>query len=134
VCCLSSVVRHTYHRSQQEHPNRSRPTHGTSLRLTASSVTGRTVQRARPSRGLLHTIAIRRCSGLHPTLRLRPASAFVQWVPIRPAVTTANIAYGLRSEWNCAGARRDPKRSEVADAYLEYAPKQFCIRMIFIIP
>jgi hypothetical protein len=37
------------------------PTRGTNLRLTASSATRRTVQRARPSGGLLHTIAIKRC-------------------------------------------------------------------------
>jgi hypothetical protein len=33
------------------------PTRGTNLRLTASSAIRRTVQRARPSGGLLHAIA-----------------------------------------------------------------------------
>ena len=39
----------------------SRPTPGTSFRLTASSATNRTVQRARPSGGWLQTMAIIRC-------------------------------------------------------------------------
>src|SRR5487761_1079118 len=39
----------------------SRPTSGTSFRLTASSATSRTVQRARPSGGLLQTMATIRC-------------------------------------------------------------------------
>lgn len=39
----------------------SRPTRGTNLRLTASSATKRTVQRAAPEGGSLHTIAMMRC-------------------------------------------------------------------------
>ena len=37
------------------------PTRGTSFRLTASSATSRTVQRARPSGGSLQTMAMIRC-------------------------------------------------------------------------
>jgi hypothetical protein len=62
------------------------PTRGTSLRLTASSATRRTVQRARPSGGLLHTIAIKRCSGYRPALpRLQAAVFQIAPSPNRPA-------------------------------------------------
>ena len=52
------------------------PTRGTNLRLTASSATRRTVQRARPSGGLLHTIAIKRCFWLSSSTSAAPGLCF----------------------------------------------------------
>jgi ClpP class serine protease len=54
----------------------SRPTRGTNLRLTASCATRRTVQRARPSGGLLHTIAIKRCFWLSLSTSAAPGRCF----------------------------------------------------------
>jgi hypothetical protein len=48
------------------------PTRGTNLRLTASSAIRRTVQRARLSGGLLHTIAIKRCFWLSSSTSAAP--------------------------------------------------------------
>jgi hypothetical protein len=62
------------------------PTRGTSLRLTASSATSHTVQRARPSGGLLHTIAIKRCFWLSSrTMPRRAAVSHTVPDPNRPA-------------------------------------------------
>jgi len=47
------------------------PTRGTSLRLTASSATNRTVQRERPSGGLAQTIAMMRCFWLSSSRLLK---------------------------------------------------------------
>src|SRR6266852_4745291 len=52
------------------------PTRGTSLRFTASSATSRTVQRARPSGGLLQTMAISRCFWLSPSTSAAPGRCF----------------------------------------------------------
>ena len=84
------------------------PTRGTSLRLTASSATRRTVQRARPSGGLLHTIAIKRCFWLSSSTSAAPGRCLLIQRPLQTAllVTTANIAYGLGSERNYAGNLR----------------------------
>ena len=77
------------------------PTRGTNLRLTASSATRRTVQRARPASGLLHTIAIKRCSGFRRALQWRLASVFpTAHAPTLQLVPAANITYGLGTEWD----------------------------------
>jgi hypothetical protein len=60
------------------------PTRGTSLRVTASSATSLTVQRARPSGGLLHTIAINRCFWLSSSNSAAPGRCFLEDHP-KPA-------------------------------------------------
>ena len=52
------------------------PTRGTSRRLTASSATSRTVQRARPSGGSLHTMAMIRCFWLSSSTAAAPGRCF----------------------------------------------------------
>ncbi len=54
----------------------SRPTFGTSLRFTASSATSRTVQRTRPSGGLLPTMTMIRC----------PLALFQHWSRAGPVL------------------------------------------------
>jgi len=72
------------------------PTRGTNLRLTASSATRRTVQRARPSGGLLHTIAIKRCFWLLSRTSAAPGRCLSYSARSNPpCCTTANITYGL---------------------------------------
>src|SRR5262249_44396698 len=96
------------------------PTRGTNLRLTASSATRRTVQRARPSGGLLHTIAIKRCFWLSSSTPAAPGLCLSYSARSQPAllVTTANIAYGRGSERDyvgdlrCAGALRQLQQSQ----------------------
>jgi hypothetical protein len=80
----------------------SRPTRGTSLRLTASSATRRTVQRARPSGGLLHTIAIKRCFWLSSRTSGCSGSLFLIQRPIQTAlpIPSADIADGLCCQRN----------------------------------
>ena len=97
------------------------PTRGTNLRLTASSATRRTVQRARPSGGLLHTIAIKRCFWLSSHFR-RSRSLFLVQRALQAAllVTAADTAYGLGSERDnvgdlrCAGALCQLQQSQGA--------------------
>jgi len=74
----------------------SRPTRGTNLRLTASCATRRTVQRARPSGGLLHTIAIKRCFWLSSSTLAAPGRCF-SYSPIQTAllILAANVTDGL---------------------------------------
>ena len=96
------------------------PTRGTNLRLTASSATRRTVQRARPSGGLLHTIAIKRCFWLSSSTSAAPGLCLLVQRPLQTAllVTTADIAYGLGSERDhvgdlrCAGALGQLQQSQ----------------------
>jgi len=58
------------------------PTRGTSRRFTASWATNRTAQRARPSGGALHTMAMIRCFWLSSRTRWRQGAA-CHTVPIR---------------------------------------------------
>ena len=98
------------------------PTRGTNLRLTASSATRRTVQRARPSGGLLHTIAIKRCFWLSSSTSAAPGLCFSYSAPLQTAllVTTADTAYGLGrerdylSDLRCAGTLRQLQQSQGA--------------------
>jgi hypothetical protein len=78
------------------------PTRGTNLRLTASSATRRTVQRARPSGG---TTAYHCNQTLFLVLvehfrRPGPLSFIQCSLQTALLVTTANIPYGLGSEWD----------------------------------
>ena len=84
------------------------PTRGTNLRLTASSATRRTVQRARPS----GRTAAYHCNqtlflALIEHFRCTWPLSFIQ-CPLQTAllVTTANIPYGLGSEWDKVGDLR----------------------------
>ena len=52
------------------------PTRGTNFRFTASSATSRTVQRARPSGGLLQTMAMIRCFWLSSSTSAAPGRCF----------------------------------------------------------
>ena len=86
----------------------SRPTRGTNLRWTASCATTRTVQRARPSSGLLHTIAIKRCFwAIVEHLGGSGARLLIQR-PIQTAllITAADVADGLYRQRNYTGNAR----------------------------
>jgi hypothetical protein len=78
------------------------PTRGTSLRLTASSATRRTVQRALPFGGLQHTIAIKRCFWLSLP-PLRAAVSHTAPAPNRPADNGGRRFECLWCQWNNAG-------------------------------
>ena len=79
------------------------PTRGTNLRLTVFLATRRTVQRARPWEDYCIPLQSN-VAGLGRALPLHLASAFIQ-CPLQATllVTTANITYGLRSEWDQFG-------------------------------
>lgn len=84
------------------------PTRGTSLRLTASSATSRTVQRARPSGGLLHTIAIKRCFCLSSSTSAAPGRCLSYSAPIQTAllITVADVSNTLwRQRYNAGNSR-----------------------------
>ena len=74
------------------------PTRGTNLRFTASWATRRTVQRARPSGGSLHTMAIIRCFWLSSSTVGRARPLFLVERPLQAAllVAMADVANGLR--------------------------------------
>jgi hypothetical protein len=79
------------------------PTWGTSLRLTASCATKRTVQRARPSGGLLHTMAIKRCFWLSSSTSAAPGRCFSYSARAKPA---PDVADGLCRQRNYVGNTR----------------------------
>ena len=81
------------------------PTRGTSLRLTASCATSRTVQRARPSGGLLHTMAIKRCFCLSSSTSPAPGRCFSYSARSKPPllITAADVPDGLCRQRNYSG-------------------------------
>ena len=86
----------------------SRPTRGTSRRLTASSATSRTVQRAWPSGGSLHTIAMMRCFWLVSNTSASAGALFLiqRTIQSSPLVAMAEASNRLRSERDHPGNLR----------------------------
>ena len=81
------------------------PTQGTSRRLTASWATSRTVHRARPSGGSVHTMAMILCFWLSSRTAAAPGALLLIECAFEAtlAVTMADLANGLWSEWDHAG-------------------------------
>ena len=87
------------------------PTRGTSRRLTASSATRRTVQRARPSGGSLQTMAMIRCFWLSSSSAVGSGPLLFIKRPFQAAflVAMADLANGLRGQRHHAG---NPRRTD----------------------
>ena len=90
------------------------------LRLTASSATRRTVQRARPSGGSLHTMAMIRCFWLSSSTAAAPGRCFSYSAAFQTAllVAMADLADRLRGQRDHAG---NPRR---ADAFGQLQQRQ----------
>ena len=84
------------------------PTRGTSLRLTASSATSRTVHRAWPSGGSLQTMAMIRCFWLVSNTSLAPGRCFSYSAPSSPdlLIAMAEASNRLRGERDYPGNLR----------------------------
>jgi hypothetical protein len=104
------------------------PTRGTSRRFTASWATNRTAQRARPSGGALHTMAMIRCFWLSSRTPAAPGRclsysadsrppAWYRWPTLRMACGVSGTTLemrGARRLWPTATAPRRARRPEPA--------------------